>query len=416
MEVGSYKPNDRSRAEAGNETRRAGKGLILVVTMLPQTVTAMVSLAPPVMADQIATTLGLSPKVAGLYVALVYVGAVISSSFTASLITRLGPLRTSFACVVGGGLGLSLMAVPHLATALLATAIIGLSYRPLTPASSHVLARYRTTSAIAFLVSVRQTSVPLGGALAGVVAPPLVIGIGWNTACATLGLATAALGAVLWLSLRIVRNEPPEPPHGHGSSLLEPARFILRSPDLTVLAVSSMVYAAMQLVLSSFLVIYLTSVTGTNLVLAGALLSASQLAGVAGRLAWGFLADRAHSPRMVLVAIAVLMAIATALMGLFSPSWPFAGLATVVIVVGGTASGWNGVYLAEIMSDVKPAEAGLATAGSLMFTYLGIIFGPVLFGILAAQFGYAHAYFAMAAAVMATGLLMATARRMNRHE
>jgi predicted MFS family arabinose efflux permease len=404
---------DRERAE--NEEKRPGRALILIVTMLPQTVTAMVSMVPPVMANQIATALGLSPKVAGLYVALVYLGAVISSSFTASLITRWGPLRTSFACVVGGGLGLSLMTVPHPVAALFATAIIGLSYGPLTPASSHVLARYRTTTAIAFLVSVRQTSVPLGGALAGIIAPPLVIGIGWETACVTLGLVTATVGAALWLSLRIVRNEPPEPPHGHGNGVLAPARFILRSFDLRVLAVSSMVYAAMQLVLSSFLVIYLTSVTDTDLVLAGALLSTSQLAGVAGRLGWGFVADRARSPRGILIAIAMLMAIATALMGLFSPAWPVACLAVVVIVVGGTASGWNGVYLAEIMSEVKPAEAGLATAGSLMFTYLGVIFGPLLFGIFAAQIGYHGAYFAMATTVLATGLLMMAARRPDRH-
>ncbi len=400
------------RQTAGNNNG-AGKALILLVTMLPQTATAMVSMVPPVMANQIATTLGLSPKVAGLYVALVYLGAVISSSFTASLITRWGPLRTSFACVITGGLGLCLMAVPHLAAALLATAIIGLSYGPLTPASSHVLARYRTSTAIAFVVSVRQTSVPLGGALAGAVAPPLVIGIGWNTTCVALGLATAILGAVFWFSLHIVRNEPPEPPHGHGTSLLQPARFILRSLDLTVLAVSSMVYAAMQLVLSSFLVVYLTNATDVDLISAGALLSASQLAGVAGRLGWGFVADRIHSPRMVLVTIALLMAVATALMGLFSPAWSFFGLALVIVIVGGTASGWNGVYLSEIMREVKPAEAGLATSGSLMFTYLGIIFGPVLFGLLAAQIGYPNAYFAMAASVFATGLLMAIAPRRN---
>jgi hypothetical protein len=55
-------------------------------------------------------------------------------------------------------------------------AIIGLSYGPLTPASSHVLARYRSGAGMAFLVSVRQTSVPMGGVLAGLVAPPLVLG------------------------------------------------------------------------------------------------------------------------------------------------------------------------------------------------------------------------------------------------
>jgi hypothetical protein len=68
--------------------------------------------------------------------------------------------------VVTGGAGLALLAVPHLAASLLATAIIGLSYGPLTPASSHVLARYRSGAGMAFLVSVRQTSVPMGGVLA----------------------------------------------------------------------------------------------------------------------------------------------------------------------------------------------------------------------------------------------------------
>ena len=97
--------------EAENERVRAGKGLVLVVTMLPQTVTAMVSTVAPVMANQIATALGLHRWPASMSPSS-NAGAVISSSFTASLITRLGPLRTSFACVVGG-LGLCLMAVPN---------------------------------------------------------------------------------------------------------------------------------------------------------------------------------------------------------------------------------------------------------------------------------------------------------------
>ncbi len=154
---------------------RAGaeaKALILLLTFFPQCVVSMLSMTPPVMASQIALSLGFSPQIAGVYVGLVYAGAILSSSFSASLITRLGPLRTSCACVVTGGAGLALLAVPHLAASLLATAIIGLSYGPLTPASSHVLARYRSGAGMAFLVSVRQTSVPMGGVLAGFVAPP----------------------------------------------------------------------------------------------------------------------------------------------------------------------------------------------------------------------------------------------------
>src|ERR1017187_8099523 len=405
-----HAPRDQwlgAMARAGAE----GKALILLVTFFPQCVVSMLSMIPPVMASQIALSLGLSPHVAGIYVGLVYAGAILSSSFSASLITRLGPLRTSFACVVTGGAGLALLAVPHVAASLFATAIIGLSYGPLTPASSHVLARYRSGAGIAFLVSVRQTSVPMGGVLAGLVAPPLVLGLGWNAACVAIGGVTSALGAAVWVAVSIVRNEPPDKPHGHSARVCEPVRFIFRRPGLASLATSSVVYAAMQLVLSSFLVVYLTSAAGMNLLLAGALLSASQLAGVVGRLGWGFVADRVPSPRLLLLGIALLLAVAAGLMSLFTEAWPVAAIAAVVILLGATASGWNGVFLAEIMRDVRPAEVGLATSGSLMFTYLGIVLGPSMVGALASAVGFPKAYIVMGAAVLLGGILGAFRRK-----
>jgi predicted MFS family arabinose efflux permease len=387
-------------ARAGAES----KALILLLTFFPQCVLSMMSMTPPVMASHIAFSLGLSPKIAGVYVGLVYAGAILSSSFSASLITRLGPLRTSCACVVTGGVGLALLSVPHLPVSLLATAIIGLSYGPLTPASSHVLARYRSGPGIAFLVSVRQTSVPMGGVLAGFIAPPLVLWLDWKAACVSIGGVTAALGAAVWIAVSVVRNELPDEPHGHSASLFEPVRFIFRS-GLASLATSSIVYAAMQLVLSSFLVVYLTSVAGLDFVLAGALLSASQLAGVAGRLGWGFVADRVAAPRLLLLGIAVLMAVAAGLMSLFTVAWPVAAIAAVVILLGGTASGWNGVFLAEIIRDVRPAEVGLATAGSMMFAYMGTVLGPSLFGGLASAVGFPKAYLVMGAAVLLGGII-----------
>ncbi|MBR1031499.1 MFS transporter [Bradyrhizobium liaoningense] len=393
-----------------SRARTEAKALILLVTFFPQCVVSMLSMTPPVMAVQIALSLGLPPQIAGVYVGLVYAGAISSSSFAASLITRFGPLRTSFICVVTSGAGLTLLAVPHLAAALLATAIIGLSYGPLTPASSHVLARYRSDAGMAFLVSTRQTSVPMGGVLAGFIVPPLVLGLGWNAACVAIGGVTAALGAAVWIAAPVVRNEHPDRPHGHGYSLFEPVRFIARRPGLASLATSSVVYSAMQLVVSSFLVLYLTSAAGLDLVLAGALLSANQLAGVAGRLGWGFVADRVAAPRLLLLGIALLMAIAAGLMSLFTATWPVCAIAAVVILLGATASGWNGVFLAEIIRDVRPAEVALATAGSMMFAYIGTVIGPTLFGGLASAVGFSNAYLFMGAAVLLAGIIGALGR------
>jgi MFS family permease len=390
---------------------RAGtKPLILLLTFFPQCVVSMVSMTPPVMAGQIALSLGLSPKIAGVYVGLVYAGAILSSSFSAWLIARLGPLRTSCACIVTGGAGLALLAVPPLGVSLLATAIIGLSYGPLTPASSHVLARYRNGPDMAFLVSVRQTSVPMGGVLAGFFAPPLLLGFGWRTACIAMGGVTAALGAAVWIAVSAVRNEFPEKPHVHTASLVEPVRFIFRRPGLASLATGSVVYAAMQLVLSSFLVVYLTSAASLSLVLAGTMLSVSQLAGVVGRIGWGFVADRVASPRLLLLGIAGLMAVAAGLMSLFTAAWPVGAIAAVVILFGATASGWNGVFLAEIIRDVRPEEVGLATSGSMMFAYLGTVFGPSLFGGVGSAVGLPKAYLVMGAAVMLGGVIGALGR------
>jgi predicted MFS family arabinose efflux permease len=268
-----------------------------------------------------------------------------------------------------------------------------------------VLARYRTGPGMAFLVSVLQTSVPMGGVLAGFIAPPLLLGLGWNSACIFMGGVTAALGAAVWIAVAVVRNEQPDEPHGHSSSLIEPVRFIFRSPGLASLATSSVVYAAMQLVLSSFLVVYLTSAAGLDLVVAGALLSASQLAGVAGRLGWGFIADRMASPRLLLLGIALLMAVAAVLMSLFTAAWPVIAIAAVVILLGATASGWNGVFLAEIIRDVRPAEVGLATAGSMMFAYTGTVLGPSLFSGLASTVGFPKAYLVMGAVVLLGGVV-----------
>src|SRR4051812_27444037 len=84
-----------------------------------------------------------------------------------------------------------------------------------------------------------------------------------------------------------------------------------------------------------------------------------------------------------------LACLATGLLSYTGPSW----LAVpVVSLFGATASGWNGVFLAEVMREVRPAEVGFATSGSLMFTYFGIVIGPPLFGMAAALLGFPGAY------------------------
>jgi hypothetical protein len=97
-------------------------------------------------------------------------------------------------------------------------------------------------------------------------------------------------------------------------------------------------------------------------------------------------------------------------MSLFTAAWPVGAIAAVVILLGATASGWNGVFLAEIIRDVRPAEVGLATSGSMMFAYTGTVLGPSLFGGLASSVGFSKAFLVMGTAVLLGGILGAFGR------
>jgi len=86
------------------------------------------------------------------------------------------------------------------------------------------------------------------------------------------------------------------------------------------------------------------------------------------------------------------------------------GLALAVL--GAAAVGWNGVFLAEVARQAPPGKAGLATGGALTFTFLGVVVGPPLFGVLVlALDGYRAAFFLIAIPALLFGLLLGTQRR-----
>src|SRR3954470_19026874 len=386
--------------------RGSGTLAVLFATMAPQTVVSMMSLTPPIMAEDVIATLGLPAGATGLYTGLIYFFVLLTNLLSAPLMGWVGPLRLSFACILVAGLGLVLFGSGSMAGVLIATITTGLGYGPLTPASSQVLASQSQSHGFALLVSVRQTSVPLGGVLAGLLVPQLTLRMGWQSSCVVLGLTTAAFGLVTALVLPAIRNEQAGRRARFSGGLLGPLRFITQRGDLLTLSAASTIFGGLQLVLSSFLVIYLVTVVGHDLVSAGALLGASQLSGVLGRILWGYVADRVGSPRKLLGLVGVGMALACLATGLLSYTGPSWLAIPVVILFGATASGWNGVFLAEVMREVKPAEVGFATSGSLMFTYFGVMVGPPLFGLAAAIVGFQGAY-ALAAVLALAGAYLA---------
>ena len=70
------------------------------------------------------------------------------------------------------------------------------------------------------------------------------------------------------------------------------------------------------------------------------------------------------------------MAVAAGAMAISSPDWPRAAMIVLCAAFGGTAIGWNGVYLAEVAREAPAGKTVEATGGALFFTFFGVLITP----------------------------------------
>lgn len=369
---------------------------------------ACAALAIPSIAPVVAAELAVPASYVGTYLSLLYAGASTAALAGGGVVLRYGAIRLSQACLVLSAAGLLLALVagadaPALGLAAVAVSalVIGLGYGPITPASSHVLARTASRENMALTFSIKQTGVPAGTALAGLAVPPLTVAFGWHAALLVVVVACVVV-ALLAQPLRAPLDVDRDPrARLSAAALVGGLRLVLRAPALRTMALVSFVYAGMQMSVSGFIVAYLHTEIGLGLVAAGAALTAANVAGVVARIAWGRVSDRSGRPRATLAAIGALMAVAAAAAATFGAAWPLAAILAVCAALGATAIGWNGVYLAEVARLAPPGEAGRATGGCLFFTYVGVVVLPFLFGWLQRASGSYALAFAVAGAVCA---------------
>lgn len=378
---------------------------LLFVTMFPQTIMAMVVLTPPVVADQVTKAVNLPVEAAGFYTTLNYLFIAVGTLCSGALIGRIGPLRLSFLCVFVGGFALALFGVASLPAILVAVACMGVCYGPLTPSSAQAIANRGVTKNLALLLSIRQTAVPLGGLLAGVTVPPLVVWLNLSASMLVLGILVTLAGVAGGLLLGVVRAEVPPRRPATAIGLLGPLRYMLQSRELLRLSLGSTIYGALQLIVSSLLVVFLMNELGRSLITAGLLLGVSQAGAIVGRVGWGLLADRLAALRPVLAGIGGGMAATCLLTGLLTAGQSDLVIAVVVFALGATTSGWNGVFLTCLIRAVPTERAGFAASGSLLFSYLGIVIGPPAFGMLALFAGFSNAFFVFAVVSLCGALL-----------
>jgi MFS family permease len=386
--------------------------LAVAVTLATQTLAATAIIAPAVLAPAAAADLGLAPQAIGIFVAVAYLLAMVSGLAAGGLIAGLGPLRVCQLALLLGGGGLALGAPGWAAVAPAAAILIGYGYGLVTPTSSHILAANTPRPMMALIFSIKQTGVPIGGAIAGAVVPPLVLAIGWQRTLLVLAVICLAATVAIQPVRARFDSRREAAPRTSWSRMAAPVRLVLATPGLRDLAVTSLVFAGVQLVVITYLVPFLNLGLGLSLVSAGLIYAAAHGAGVVGRIVWGAIADRLLRPDVVLALLGLISAACGLAMAAAAPVWPVAVLVAVGALYGASAVGWNGVYLAEVARRAPEGQVGAATGGTQFFTFFGALSAPPIFAALVwATGGYAWGFVAFAALPLLVSVRLLATRR-----
>lgn len=368
--------------------------------------------AAPVLAPMAAADVGADPRYVAVFTAIIFATALVASSGTAGLVTRYGSWASAAASLVLCAAGVLLLAFAERPVMVVAAAVlIGVAYGPVNPVGSRVIARLTGRRRQNLIFSLKQSSVAIGGAAAAAILPLLAVAFGWRAAAATAAVLCVVV-ALLAMPAGARLGDDGDP----GASArfawpLRPALALLADSGLRGLAIAVMAFSMAQFGFMSVYVTLLWHQTGISPGLSAGMLSLAMLASIAGRLLWGWRADLG-SPRRVLAMLAGAGAVVLAVTLTLSPGWSTPALVGLSLLLGLGPMSWSGVLLSEVAraGEARDGARGIttATAGTMVFAYLGGLLGPGMLALSSATTGsYQPGIAIIAAGFVGTALVVA---------
>jgi sugar phosphate permease len=343
--------------------------VILAAGVVAQAAFSALLLGLAAVAPAIRTDFGLSLAQVGIVLGAVSFGAVLTLLPWGLLADRIGErstitlgLTASAAALVGAAFADGFWLFVGL------LALAGAFGGCVQSASGRAVMSWFAPSERGLALGIRQTAVPLGGALAAVVLPAIAAGPGlrWSMLALAAGLLLgAAAGLVL---LREAARDPLE----------EDLRRPLRDRQLWILCGASALYLAAQIGVVGFVVLFLHETHGFSNGAAAAVLAAMQLLGAGARVAAGRWSDRLRARILPLrrlgLALAAATAVAAALAG--ASGWV---VVPVLLVAGTLGLSWNGLSYTVAAERAGAARSGAAIGFQQTALALGGFAVPIAF-------------------------------------
>ena len=332
------------------------------------------------LAPLLQTDLDLSHFQIGLFISFYFMGAFFFSVPMGWLVDKIGVYWTMpLGQLIVGSFILSLSFADSFEVLCILLFLGGMGHAAINPATAKVVMAWIPLKRRATAMGVKQTGVPIGGALAASTLPALALAFGWRGAFVMAGAVSLASVVLCFMLYR-----RPSYPKDQGRPITMSFSFVdvFKNRDLMLLSVLMIPFLMLQSSLETYLVLFCHDYLLYSIITAGYVLAITNIGAVTGRLTWGPISDIFWGAKrkvvlMIIGGISSLMCLAFAVLSEHVSMWVVGALA---LVFGSCAIGWNGMYLIFAAELAGRGREGRALGLSLTIAFVGHLIGPPLFG------------------------------------
>ncbi|MBT4354980.1 MAG: MFS transporter [Rhodospirillaceae bacterium] len=363
----------------------------------------------PFLADRVAEDFGISRAWLGLYLFIQNVTSIAAAMGCGAIIIRVGALRISQACLIFMGGSLFVIATGVLWLYPIAAIMLGAASVS-TPASSHILAKYCPPRLAPIIFSIKQTGVPVGSLIAGILIPVL-LGMGFYVGSFGISIHLDAYGTCFVIGLMVygiaILLEPLREHFDSDrrsdvkfsfSGAIETMRIVISDANLRDLALCAFALGGLQSIFAGFFILFMIDGLNYSELEAGSVFAIASFTAIGARILWGWLGSTYLSARLVMGSISLFAAVGGVLIGIFDATWSYNAILTVAILYNVTSLSWHGILLAETARLAPEGNVGGITGGVLAFTSISMMLYPAFYGGLLAVTGSYGVGFTLAAA------------------
>ncbi|HDX9588155.1 TPA: MFS transporter [Bacillus pseudomycoides] len=372
-----------------NDSTGSYKWVILLIATISQTFATFVTYGIGPLASLWQQVHHLSQFQTGLLVSVVNIGPIFSMLLFGNLMDRYGERW-----IVGGGsilLGASILfayPVTNYTYLVVILLFVGVWYGTAQPGGSKAIVKWFPPQRRGLAMGIRQTGIPIGGALASITLPFFFYKYGLPSVILVQAIAPICGGLLFIL---FYRDEHSPIQKAETVPFLTKLKKVQKNTSLYPIFLIGISMMSLQMVLVAHLMSYLTNVVHTSLHHAGTFLSVVLLGGMIGRilLAWAsdtICKENRVVPLQITIGITILLLLCTSFIISYMTFWL---LLIFCFFLGFFAIGWFSLFIILVSEKSDSQFIGLTVSFALTLNQFAIVLAPALFGILV---DYLHSY------------------------